>query len=128
IDADGVHLGGDDGDIAYARQQLGGKLLGVSCYGDLERARTAQALGADYVAFGSCFGSTTKPDAAQAPLTLLARAAQELAVPVVAIGGITTENARLAVEAGADSVAVINGLFGAADVRQTAIRFSTLFQ
>lgn len=128
IGADGLHLGGNDGDIAQARQALGDKLLGVSCYASFERAQSAQALGADYVAFGSCFGSNTKPDAVRAPLTLLARAAQELAVPVVAIGGITIDNASLAIEAGADSIAVINALFAAADVRQTAARFSTLFQ
>ena len=128
IGADGLHLGGDDGDIAQARQALGDKLLGVSCYASFERAQSAQALGADYVAFGSCFGSSTKPDATRAPLTLLTRAAQELAVPVVAIGGITADNARLAIEAGADSIAVINALFAAEDVQQAAARFSTLFQ
>lgn len=128
IDADGVHLGGDDGGIVQARQVLGDKLLGVSCYADFERAQSAQAQGADYVAFGSCFGSSTKPDAVRAPLDLLTRAAQQLAVPIVAIGGITADNARLAVEAGADGIAVINALFGAADVRQAAHRFSTLFQ
>lgn len=128
LDADGVHLGSDDGDIASVRESLGDKLLGVSCYNSLERAQTAQAQGADYVAFGSCFGSSTKPDAVHAPLTLLTQAARELAVPVVAIGGITADNAHLAVDAGAGSVAVINALFGAANVQQAANRFSTLFQ
>ena len=128
IDADGVHLGGDDDDIVQARRVLGDKLLGVSCYADLERAQSAQAQGANYVAFGSCFGSSTKPGAVRAPLDLLTRAAQQLAVPVVAIGGINADNPRQAVEAGADSIAVINSLFGAADVRQAAHRFSTLFQ
>ena len=128
LGADGVHLGRDDGDIASVRAMLGDKLLGVSCYASFEQAQSAQAQGADYVAFGSCFGSNTKPDAVRAPLTLLTRAARELAVPVVAIGGITADNARLAVDAGADSVAVINALFGATDVQQAATRFSTLFQ
>ena len=128
LGADGVHLGNDDGDIASVRESLGDKLLGVSCYASFEQAQSAQAQGADYVAFGSCFGSNTKPDAVRAPLTLFTRAARELAVPVVAIGGITADNARLAVDAGADSVAVINALFGAADVQQAATRFSTLFQ
>ena len=128
IGADGVHLGGDDGDITQARQMLAGKWLGVSCYDRFERAQAAQAQGADYVAFGSCFGSSTKPDAVQAPLALLTRAARELTVPVIAIGGVTVDNAQLAVTAGADSVAVIQALFCAADVQQAAVRFSTLFQ
>ena len=128
LGADGVHLGRDDGDIASVRAMLGDKLLGVSCYASFEQAQSAQAQGADYVAFGSCFGSNTKPDAVRAPLTLFTRATRELTVPVVAIGGITADNARLALDAGADSIAVIDALFGAANVQQAATRFSTLFQ
>jgi thiamine-phosphate pyrophosphorylase len=128
LGADGVHLGRDDGDIASVRAMLGDKLLGVSCYASFEQAQSAQAQGADYVAFGSCFGSNTKPDAVRAPLTLFTRATRELTVPVVAIGGITADNARLALDAGADCIAVIDALFGAANVQQAATRFSTLFQ
>ena len=128
LGADGVHLGRDDGDIASVRAMLGDKLLGVSCYASFEQAQSAQAQGADYVAFGSCFGSNTKPDAVRAPLTLFTRATRELTVPVIAIGGITADNARLALDAGADSIAVIDALFGAANVQQAATRFSTLFQ
>jgi thiamine-phosphate pyrophosphorylase len=128
LGADGVHLGRDDGDIASVRAMLGDKLLGVSCYASFEQAQSAQAQGADYVAFGSCFGSNTKPDAVRAPLALFTRATRELTVPVVAIGGITADNARLALDAGADSIAVIDALFGAANVQQAATRFSTLFQ
>ena len=128
LGADGVHLGRDDGDIASVRAMLGDKLLGVSCYASFEQAQSAQAQGADYVAFGSCFGSNTKPDAVRAPLTLFTRATRELTVPVVAIGGITADNARLALDAGADCIAVIDALFGAANVQQAATRFSILFQ
>ena len=127
LGADGVHLGRDDGDIASVRAMLGDKLLGVSCYASFEQAQSAQAQGADYVAFGSCFGSNTKPDAVRAPLTLFTRATRELTVHVIAIGGITADNARLALNAGADCIAVIDALFGAANVQQAATRFSTLF-
>lgn len=127
IDADGLHLGGDDGDIVQARQALGDKLLGISCYDRFDLAQAAKHQGADYVAFGSCFASGTKPAAVRAPLPLLTRAACELALPVVAIGGITLHNAAQAIDAGADSVAVIGALFEAADITQTARQFTRLF-
>jgi len=127
IDADGVHLGGTDGDIAATRARLGqGKILGVSCYNRLDLAMQAKDAGADYVAFGSCFSSDTKPGAVRAPLDLLA-AAKQLGIAVVAIGGITLDNAALAIEAGADAVAVIGALWAAADTRQAAQLFSNLF-
>lgn len=128
IDADGVHLGGEDGDIAAARQALGNKLLGISCYNRFELALAAKKQGADYVAFGSCFDSATKPAAGRAPLTLIAQAGRELDLPIVAIGGITLANAGLAIDAGADSIAVIGALFMADDVQQTAAQFSNLFK
>jgi thiamine-phosphate pyrophosphorylase len=126
--ADGVHLGKDDGDIALARQQLGaGKIIGVSCYNSLEQAIAAEQAGADYVAFGSMFGSTTKPQAARASLTLLQEARSKLSIPIVAIGGITLQNAHQVVSAGADVLAVINAVFAAADVSQAARAFSNIF-
>lgn len=127
-DADGLHLGGEDGDIVAAREALGGKLLGVSCYNRFELAAAAKAQGVDYVAFGSCFDSATKPAAVRAPLALLTQAARELHLPVVAIGGVTQENARLAIRAGADSIAVIGALFNAANVQQVAHQFSNFFR
>ncbi|MDH5257990.1 MAG: thiamine phosphate synthase, partial [Gammaproteobacteria bacterium] len=111
IDADGVHLGKNDADIKKARQLLGKKIIGVSCYNQLSLAEEAQAAGVDYVAFGRFFSSSTKPDAVQASPELLTRAKQTLSVPVVAIGGITVNNADSLIKAGADAVAVINGLF-----------------
>lgn len=129
IDADGVHLGGDDGNLSKARQQLGeDKILGASCYNRLELAQAAKANGADYVAFGACFESGTKPDAVDAPLELIGRAQQELNMPIVAIGGITLDNAALTIGAGASSIAVINALFTTDDIKQTAQQFSHLFQ
>lgn len=128
-EADGVHLGRDDGDIASARQKLGpDRMIGVSCYGDLQLALAAQQAGADYVAFGSMFASSTKPHAPHAPLTLLTQAAVQLQIPIVAIGGITLQNAPQAIAAGADSVAIISAVFDAPDVRQAAQDFSNLFQ
>lgn len=128
IDADGVHLGSNDGNLSEARKQLGeDKILGTSCYNRFELAQTAKVDGADYVAFGTCFYSDTKPNAANAPLELIARAQQELNMPIVAIGGITLDNAALAINAGASSVAVISALFSAHDIKQTAQQFSHLF-
>jgi thiamine-phosphate pyrophosphorylase len=128
VAADGVHLGADDGDIAAARRALGpDRLLGASCYNRLELAVAARAAGADHVAFGAAFASPTKPAAVHAPLALYRRARAELGLPVVAIGGITTDNAAAVVAAGADAVAVITSLFGSTDIAATARRFSSLF-
>ncbi|HOY69567.1 MAG TPA: thiamine phosphate synthase [Methylotenera sp.] len=111
LDADGVHLGAD-GDLAEIRARIGaGKILGASCYNRFDLALQAQQAGADYVAFGACFSSITKPNAVQAPLTLFTLAKQQLAIPIVAIGGITSSNAQQIIAAGADAVAVISALF-----------------
>jgi thiamine-phosphate pyrophosphorylase len=127
LDADGVHLGGTDGDIAAARRLLGArKIIGTSCYNRLDLAEQAKTQGADYVAFGACFDSGTKPAAARASLELFAQA-KLLGLPTVAIGGITAENAPLAIQAGADSIAVIGALWTAPDIRQAAQTFSKLF-
>jgi thiamine-phosphate pyrophosphorylase len=127
VDADGVHLGREDGDLAMARARLGTKLLGASCYNELERAHAAIAAGADHVAFGSVFPSATKPRAARAPLEIFA-AARALGVPLVAIGGVTLHNAREAIRAGADLVAVISDLFDAADIAARARAYARIFE
>ena len=128
LDADGLHLGSDDGSLAEARGRLGdGKILGASCYRRLENALDAQESGVDYVAFGGFFPSTIKPGAVRAPLGLLGEAKQRLSVPVVAIGGVTLDNAPQLIAAGADGVGVISALFEAADIRHAARRFSALF-
>lgn len=125
VDADGVHLGADDGDVAAARTLLGAeKLIGVSCYNRTELARQAVAAGADYVAFGAFFPSSVKPDAVRAEPELLR---QDYGVPVVVIGGITLENGGALIEAGADALAVISAVFAASDVQQAAQDFSKLF-
>jgi thiamine-phosphate pyrophosphorylase len=132
-EADGVHWGRDEGNLedlfaaARGAARHGKRLItGVSCYDDLQRALRAESLGADYVAFGSFFPSATKPDARRAPLELLARARRALSIPIVAIGGIDLENAVSVIEAGADAIAVVGGLFGARDVEETARRFCAL--
>jgi thiamine-phosphate pyrophosphorylase len=128
LDADGLHLGSDDGQLPEARTRLGvGKILGASCYRSVEIAVVAQASGADYVAFGGFFPSTVKPGAARAPLALLQDAKGRLSVPVVAIGGITLDNAPQLLAAGADGLAVISALFGAPDIRAAARGFTALF-
>ena len=125
--AAGVHLGEGDASIDEARARLGPRaMVGVSCYDSLARARQFAAAGADYLAFGAFFPSPTKPDARVATPQLL-REAKALGLPVVAIGGITHDNASLLIEAGADAVAVISALFGAPDVRAAARRLSALF-
>lgn len=125
--AAGVHVGANDADVAAARVALGNHaIVGVSCYGSAERAREAVASGASYVAFGAFFPSTSKPEARQADLEVL-RESHRLPVPRVAIGGITPDNARILIDAGADLVAVISSLFGAANIEAEARRFSRLF-
>lgn len=125
--ADGVHLGRDDMDARDARALLPRGIIGVSCYADPERARDAALAGADYVAVGSVFASGTKPAAVRAPLELLGRAREVSGLPVVAIGGITVENAPEAIAAGADLLAVVSAVFDAPDVRAAAASFARLF-
>ena len=122
--ADGVHLGRDDGDLSAARKKLKGKILGASCYDRIELARAAVVAGADYVAFGSVFASSTKPGAVRAPLSLFRN---DLGVPKCAIGGITLENAPQLIAAGADLLAVISDLFDAPDVTARARAYAKLF-
>jgi thiamine-phosphate pyrophosphorylase len=130
LDAHGLHLGGEDGSVADARKRLGPeKILGVSCYGKLELAHAAVDSGATYVAFGGFFPSKVKPGKVdRTPVGLLTEAKRALKVPVVAIGGITLENAPSLLAAGADSVAVITALFEGPDPRVTAQRFRDLFR
>ena len=128
VDADGVHLGGEDGSVAAARALLGkDKLIGVSCYNRTSLAHEAVRQGADYVAFGAFFSSSVKPEAVQADVQLLKTARSELNVPIVAIGGITQQNGAALIAAGADALAVITALWNAPDIEASAQEFSTLF-
>lgn len=129
VDADGLHLGRDDGHLPAARAILGPhKLLGASCYADLASAERAAALGANYVAFGAIFPSPTKPQAVPCTVDLLFRAKTALTVKVCAIGGITLDKAPQLVAAGVDLLAVITDLFSAPDIAARAAAYQSLFE
>lgn len=127
--ADGVHLGRDDAEVAAARGRLGsGAIIGVSCYDSLDRGGRLLSAGADYLAFGAVYPSATKPGAVRAGTELLCAARSRFPqVPLVAIGGITADNAAPVVATGVDAVAVIRGLFAAADPPAAARRIAALF-
>lgn len=129
VNADGVHLGRDDTTIDAARLALGkDALIGVSCYNDLARAEQAVRSGADYIAFGSFFPSRTKPDAVRAEPALLRAARRHFDLPLVAIGGITPDNGTTLIDAGADALAAISGVFDQPDVEHAARRYARLFE
>lgn len=128
VDADGAHLGEDDGELREARAALGPRrLLGASCYGRLDLAERAAMAGADYLAFGAFFPSGTKPGARRADPGLL-REAAKFGLPQVAIGGITPDNADSLIHAGADLVAVIGAVFDAADPVAIVRAFNQRFE
>jgi len=128
IEADGIHLGKDDESVKYARETLGSIIIGLSCYNDLERAMLAEEAGADYVAFGSFFPSTTKPHAKKASIELLKKAKSSLAIPVVAIGGITPENGKQLINTNIDYLAIISGLYSATDTINAINSYKNLFK
>lgn len=126
VGADGVHLGQDDGSLEEARQALGpDRILGSTCHSSMDLARSAAAAGCDYLAFGRFFSSQTKRQAPAAPLAVL-DSAQQLGLPVTAIGGISLENAGIVIAAGADLAAVVHGLFAADDIEARAHQFTQL--
>lgn len=129
IAADGVHVGRDDQSLESARAALGPQaIIGVSCYDSMERALRAQSAGANYVAFGRFFSSRTKPEAIQANLQLLRDVRSRIAVPIVAIGGITSTNGAALLDAGADLLAVIHSVFGHRDPKAAAREYLPLFE
>ena len=128
LEADGVHLGEKDDNIADVRRILGeDAIIGSSCYDQLNRAKQAQNEGASYVAFGAMFETLTKPHAPRATLELLREAKSQIQIPIVAIGGITMNNAHDVIETGIDAIAVINSLFEAKTIKETAETFSKMF-
>ena len=128
VNADGLHLGKSDGDIAQALNKLGGdKLLGVTCHSDLAYAQHCIQQGVNYCAFGRIFPSKTKPNAPHCPQDILKQATQ-LPCPSVAIGGITTDNVASIISTNIHSIAVIHGLFGQQDIEATARIFSSFFK
>lgn len=129
VKADGVHVGQTDASVAKVREQVGAHMrVGISCHSSRELAQRAQQAGADYVAFGRFFPSVTKPQAPAADRDILPWAKQQLAIPRVAIGGITRDNARLLISQGADMVAVIHDLFAPDDLDEIEQRTRTYTQ
>ena len=125
VGADGVHLGQGDASLAVARGRLGeSAIIGVTCHDRLDLAEAAAQGGANYLAFGAMFASPTKPAAIACPLATLTRARALFSLPLVAIGGITPDNAGQVIQAGADAVAVISALWEAPDIAQRARQFS----
>ena len=128
IGAAGVHLGQSDGAVPEAREMLGEQaIIGVTCHDSLAFALQAAAEGADYIAFGAFFPSKTKPNATPAPLGLLMQAKHEVNLPIVAIGGISVDNAAQIIDAGADMVAVIHALYAQNNIKATAQQFHQQF-
>ncbi|MFI4954731.1 MAG: thiamine phosphate synthase [Gammaproteobacteria bacterium] len=129
VAAAGVHLGKEDAPLALAREQLGEQaIIGISCYNSFALAQQAVCEGANYVAFGACFPSLSKPNATPTDLNTITLARQQLNVPIVAIGGITLENAHQVLTAGANSLAVIHNLFNAENIIEQAVAFRNLIQ
>ena len=129
VGAGGVHLGKNDLSITEARTKLGNNMMiGCSCYNDLDRAHNAVNAGADYIAFGAFYSSPSKPDAVHAIPDIIQKAKQQFNLPVVAIGGITQENGQALIDAGADMLAVISGLYASETPFQSTSQYVNLFQ
>ena len=128
IDADGVHIGGTDMSVAQVRATLGpDKIVGASCYGELQLARDAHRDGASYVAFGGFYPSRVKKYPVTTPPRIVTQSKSEVPLPVVVIGGMTEENATPLVTCGADMVAAISSVYLAADPEMAARGFVRLF-
>ncbi|MCQ4240286.1 thiamine phosphate synthase [Stutzerimonas stutzeri] len=127
----GLHLGQEDGSLAAARALLGRRtIIGATCHASIELAEQARREGASYVAFGRFFNSSTKPGAPAATLEMLQQARQHIALPIVAIGGVTLDNTPQLIACGASLVAVVHALFAAdsaSEVERRARAFSALF-
>lgn len=127
IEADGVHLGRNDASVTEARRRLGKTaIIGASCYDDVQHALHMQQQGVDYVAFGRFFPSSSKPHASQAAIETLRLARQSITIPIIAIGGITPANGRILLDAGADLLAAIGGVFNR-NPEQSARGYMVLF-
>ncbi len=127
VNADGVHLGKDDFPPEEARKILKNKIIGVSCYGDLERAKLMESLSVNYVTFGSFYSSPTKPEAKVISKNILVQAKKVLKISICAIGGINLERAKELVSLGADMIAVVSDIWQAKDIKKRAEEYSKLF-
>lgn len=128
LGADGLHVGGTDMTVAAARAELGpDKIVGASCYGDLDLAHAAWRAGASYVAFGGFYPSTVKKYSFVTAPAIVAQAKAQIGVPVVVIGGMTPANAAPLVDLGADMVAAITSIYAADDPGAATRAFDALF-
>lgn len=129
IDADGIHVGGTDASVAEVRTKLGkAKIVGSSCYGDLQLARDAAVAGASYVAFGGFYPSRVKKYEVTTSPDIITRALSDIDLPLCVIGGMTPQNARSLIELGAHAVAAISSVYAATDHRSAAAEFASMFR
>lgn len=128
LDADGLHVGGTDAPVAEIREKLGsGKIVGASCYGDLDLAHRAHREGASYVAYGGFYPSRVKKYPVTTPVSIIAQSHAEIPLPVVVIGGMTVENSAPLVKAGAEMVAAISSVYLDQSPREAAEAFGQLW-
>lgn len=129
IDADGVHVGGTDMAVTNARAVMGpDRIVGSSCYGDMERAIAAQKEGASYAAFGGFYPSRVKKYAVTTSPEIIAQAKKIITIPVVVIGGMTPDNVAPLIAQGADMVAAVSGVYMQEDVAEAASLFCDFFR
>ncbi|MES2537202.1 MAG: thiamine phosphate synthase [Pseudomonadota bacterium] len=129
LDADGVHVGGTDVSVAQVRAAVGpAKIVGASCYGDLQLAHSAHAAGASYVAYGGFYPSRVKKYPVTTSPYIITQSKQDIPLPSVVIGGMTQENSAVLVVAGADMVAAISSVYLADDPEAAARGFGSLFE
>ena len=129
IDADGIHVGGTDASVAEVRASIGKeKIIGASCYGDMQLARDAANAGASYAAFGGFYPSLVKKYEVATSPSIITQALSELSIPLCVIGGMTPQNARPLIELGAHSAAAISSVYAASDHRSSAAEFASMFR
>lgn len=131
VGAHGVHLGQSDESPEFARTLLGtDALIGITCHASLQYAEVATNTKdtVNYLAFGAFFPSPSKPNAQLATISILSKARERFSLPIVAIGGITPNNAAPLIEAGADMIAVIDSLFTSKDIQAKCRQFHAVFE
>ncbi|MDO8651471.1 MAG: thiamine phosphate synthase [Undibacterium sp.] len=129
LDADGIHVGGTDASVATIRAAVGpDKIVGASCYGDMQLAQAAHLAGASYVAFGGFYPSRVKKYPVTTPFDIVSRACAALPLPNVVIGGMSAENCRPLVAAGAHMVAAISSVYLAEHPQAAARAFAQLLE
>lgn len=130
LDADGVHVGESDEAVAAVRAKVGpNKIVGASCYGDMNLVRKAHEAGANYIAFGGFYPSRIKKYPVTTELDIVKQMKKEMpGLPSVAIGGITLENAVPLVERGVDMISVISSVYFADDPEAAARAFAKMYE